>query len=175
VIDEFGDSITLTLNALSITLRRSDNKFRLSEGGDGYLDQLGYDRVIRPETDVQTEDHVMGDLLIRQVAYGIKHEFGLRLTQLTLAEAQTLEDMVVMQRKTKGLIRLSDRILPYAEVAPRTRVLGAVYANPHSNPGMAYYYTDFLVWLQIENRGIFDCQVREMDLVATEYGQPIAQ
>jgi hypothetical protein len=172
-MDEFGDSITLTLNQISLTLRRSDNKFRLSEGGEGYLDQLGYDRVIRPETDVQTEDHTLGDLLVRQVAYGLKWEMPLRLGQLTRGEAQELEDMVTMQRQTRQLIRLSDRILPYAEVAPRSRILGAPYVNPYSNPGMTYYYTDFLVWMRIESRGIFDCESWEMDLVAIEYGQPL--
>lgn len=172
-MDKFGDELGLSIGSLSLTLRRSANKFRIEEGADGYLGVLGYDRVIRPETDVQTEDHTLGDLLIRQVAYGIKHEFGLRLGQLTHAEAQIIEDMVTMQRQTRQLTRLSDRILPYAEVAPRTRILGAPYVNPYSNPGMTYYYTDFLVWLRIESRGIFDCESREMDLMATEYGQPL--
>lgn len=179
-MDSFGDTLILTYGwdlainqQISLTLNRSDNKFKTTDSGEGYLNQLGFDRVFRPETEPEPEDHPLGSMLVKGVAYGLKNEFRAALQLLTQAEADAIKDMVTLQRSTGRLIRLSDRILPYAEPAPRTRPISLAYSNPHPNPGMVYYYADFLIWLRIANIQIFDCDRWEMDLVAIEYEKPL--
>jgi hypothetical protein len=178
-MDDFGNTIILTANwdlpvaqQIQLTLNRSDNKFRASDGGDGYLSQLGYDRVRRPETEPEIEDHLLGSMLVRQVPYGAKWQMRGQLQLLKKAELQKAEDIVEVQNKGK-LTLLRDQIIPFAEAAPRTRTIGATYNNPFPNPAMVYYYSDFLVWLTLSNRSLFDCENYEIDFLAVERDQPI--
>lgn len=178
-MDGFGDTLILTYShdlpiaqQIAVTLNRSDGKFKVTDG-EGYLNSLGIDRTIRPETEPEPEDHTLGSMLVRGVPYGLKYEWAIELQMLTQTEAQAIEDMVTAQQKTGKLIRLSDRVHHLAELAPRTRPISAAYTNPSPTPGFVYYYGDFLVWLRITNRGVFDCEIKELSLKAIEFDKPL--
>jgi hypothetical protein len=176
----FGHQLTLTYGydrpvneQIAVSLSRNNHEFKLGIQGDGYLERLGYDRAVRAETEPQIEDHILGDLLVKQAAYGIKHEFGLRLQQLTDAKATAIEKMVLAQGRTRKLIKLDDEILAYRELAPRTRYQHAAIFGADNSGGFTTYYTSFLVWLKIARRVSFGNGRIEMDLAATERGQPL--
>jgi hypothetical protein len=179
-MDGFGHQFTLTYGydrpsneQIVVSLSRNNHEFKLGIQGEGYLERLGYDRAIRAETEPQIEDHILGDLLVKQVAYGIKHEFGMRLQQLTDAKATAIEKMVLAQIKTRRLIKLDDAILPYRELAPRTRHLHAAIVGADNSGSFTTYYSSFLVWIKIVRRVSFGNGRIEMDITATERGQPL--
>lgn len=178
-MDGFGDTLILTYNhdlavnqQIGVTLSRNAGKFKLTNG-EGYLSALGIDRAIRPETEPDATDHTLGSVEIRGVPYGIKYEWLIELQQLTGSEAQAIEDMVLAQKISGKLIKLSDRIHHMAEPTPRTRPISATYTNPSPSPGFVYYYGDFLVWLRITGRGVFDCETKELSLRAIEFDKPL--
>jgi hypothetical protein len=176
----FGHQLTLTYGydrpaneQIAVSLSRNNHEFKLGIQGEGYLERLGYDRAIRAETEPQIEDHILGDLLVKQVGYGIKHEFGMRLQQLTDVKAVAIEKMVLAQIKTRRLIKLDDKILPYRELTPRTRSLHADLIGADNSGGFTTYYSSFLVWMKIVRRVSFGDGRIEMDITASERGAPL--
>jgi hypothetical protein len=175
----FGDTLILTARhdrpvgeQITVSLSRGEGKFKVSETGEGYLNSIGCDRTVRPETEPEPEDHLLGSMVLKGVPYGIKYQWQINLQMLTQQEAQAIEDIVAAQR-SYGLTKLSDRIFVVAEPSPQTRRSSAPYANPSPSPGFVYYFAEFLVWLKITNRGVFDCETKEIDLIATEYDKPL--
>ena len=178
----FGTNISLTFNydqplidQTTITLSRLSNKFVLRGGGEGYLDQFGYDRVEREATLPTVVETAMGQIVLKAPISGIKSQFGIKLQQLTLAEYNLIQNMIAAQRKTGKLIRLDDRILPFVEYGTRTRVVAPSSGSPVTSGGFVSYYTSFLIWIPLITRRQYEGDGRgQLEFDAFEYGEPLA-
>jgi hypothetical protein len=177
--ENFGDRLTLTFGydlpiaqQITVALSRSANEFKVGLPGEGYLQRIGYDRVVRPETEPEIEDHILGDMLIKQVAYGLKYQCSSRLQLLTVNKANAITDMVTAQQKTKKLIKLDDEILYFREYGARSRYLHAPFVGTQA-PNLSTYYTSFLVWLKIDRIEGYSSRFWELDFTATERGKPL--
>jgi hypothetical protein len=177
-----GTDITLTWNydlsvgsQTSVSLSHLNNEFVLNSGADGYLAQLGIDRVERDNTIPAPEDHPLGSLLIKGVAFGVKYQYALALGQLSDSKFNTIQNMVAAQHKTGKLIRLDDKILRFTEYGAQTRAIAPGTDAPVTTAGWVSYYASFLVWIPSFSRKLYQGNGRgRLEFTAIEYDAPLS-
>lgn len=177
----FGTELTLTFNydqplaqQKSVSLSRLNNEFLLNSGGEGYLSEFGIDRIERDDTTPDPEDHVLGSMLVKGVAYGIKYRYKIALQQLTKTKYSDIQAIITAQHKTGKLIRLDDRILEFTEFGARTRAIAPNANAPIISGGFVSYYASFLVWVPKIDRRLYEGDGRgQLEFEAIEYDKPL--
>jgi hypothetical protein len=178
----FGTDLVFTLNydqpaanQVSVTFSVLNNELALGTGGEGYLDQLGIDRIEREISLPQLQDLALGNAIVKGPAYGLKFQYPVRLQQLSKAKYDLLQDMVAAQRSSGKLIRLDDKILKLTDYGSQTRAIAPGTAAPINNNGFITYYPSLLVWIPKFTRRIYEGEGRgRLEFEAVEYGAPIS-
>jgi hypothetical protein len=178
----FGTDLTFTLNydqpvqnQVSVTVSHLNNELVLGSGGEGYLDQLGLDRIEREISLPQLEDLALGGVILKGPAYGLRFQYPIRLQQLSLLKYDLLQNMVTASRKTGKLIRLDDKILKLTDYGAQSRAAAPGTAAPVTTAGFTTYYPSLLVWIPKFTRRVFEGDGRgRLEFEAIEYGGPLA-
>lgn len=171
---EYGTSITLSFeNELSVTLSRTNAKFAHKQGDDLYS-FLGIDREEQPETIPEPDHHLLGAMLVKGVAFGLKYQYQIALQKLTKTEYQTIQNMVWASHKSGKLLRLDDKILAFTEYGTRTRAIAPGTAAPVVVGNFTTYYASFKVWVPEFTQKYYakDGEGR-LEFTAVEYDKPL--
>lgn len=170
---EFGSEITLTFETKTVTLSRLQNKF-VHKSWDDQLSFLGIDRLERPETVPEVDDHVLGSMIVKGAAYGLKYGYTINFQKLTEVEYQAIQDMVLGSQKSGKLIRLDDKILPFTEYGGRTRAIAPGTATPVVVGNFTTYYASFNVWVPAFTERFWSREgVGRLSFTAQEYDKPL--
>jgi hypothetical protein len=170
---EFGTSITISFEAeKSVTLSRLNNKF-VHKAGDDLYGFLGIDRKVQAETVAEMEHHMLGSVLVKGPAFGLKYQYRINLQRLTKAEYKDLKLMIQLSQAGK-LLRLDDKILEFTEYQGRTRAIAPGTASPVIVGNFTSYYASFKIQVTDLTR---DFYVRdgqgELEFTAVEYDKPL--
>lgn len=127
------------------------------------------------ETVPEPEHHILGSMLLKGVAFGLKYEYKITLQKLTRVEYNDIKKMVKASQDTGRLLRLDDGILKFTEYGARTRAIAPGTPNPVADGNFITYYPSFKVWVPRFEQDFFvrDGEGR-LTFTALEYDAPLA-